>query len=590
MEWDQFLFKRISELVQWVRRPAADPQRQAAAVELETLKPRLTALARLLSGRAVNIHPAEREGGWRGDQWLLPSRYDRAATQTGNVDFFLFRIFFLYGQERLRHAFRGEEANGILQASACALLNADAVLAFLSNEFPGFDELHQRVKEDVMAGHDASDPAEPWLYGRWYRLDDDSWCKLDANADAASKNTVAVEKDSKDYSERQAPAREETELLIVDSEEQENYTLTHNFEKIETLDTFSGRWRDFDGSDDMDEHGEALQELDLRQLVRVDSPVHSVYRTEFIQSLGLIETADALHAGFHRCYDEWNFQQHGYRKGYCRVYPTFLKESLSGYAATTLSKHAGLARSMRRQAERYLTEHFVQQRLSWGDAPDLDAMVEAYLDRKAGITPSENLYQSRRKRGRDAAILVLTDTSLSTDGYSNNQRVLDLEKEALVLVADVWEKLGVRFQLDTFNSRTHNHCNYGTVKGFHESWQLCRDRIGAIGSSGYTRIGPALRHATYLLNQVRASSRWLLLLTDGKPNDYDRYEGQYGIQDVRQAIREAERDGVHVSAIAIEEAARFYLPQMFGKGGFELLRHPRQLPFALLNGYLRIVR
>ena len=73
----------------------------------------------------------------------------------------------------------------------------------------------------------------------------------------------------------------------------------------------------------MDEHGEALQELDLRQLVRVDSPVHSVYRTEFIQSLGLIETADALHAGFHRCYDEWNFQQHGYRKGYCRVYPTF---------------------------------------------------------------------------------------------------------------------------------------------------------------------------------------------------------------------------------------------------------------------------
>ena len=62
-----------------------------------------------------------------------------------------------------------------------------------------------------------------------------------------------------------------------------------------------------------------------------------------------------------------------------------------------------------------------------GDAPDLDAMVEAYLDRKAGITPSENLYQSRRKRGRDAAILVLTDTSLSTDGYSNNQRVLDLE-------------------------------------------------------------------------------------------------------------------------------------------------------------------
>jgi nitric oxide reductase NorD protein len=114
--------------------------------------------------------------------------------------------------------------------------------------------------------------------------------------------------------------------------------------------------------------------------------------------------------------------------------------------------------------------------------------------------------------------------------------------------------------------------------------------VGAIESGGYTRIGPAIRHATHILENVRSETKWLMLLTDGKPNDYDRYEGVYGIQDTRKAIREASRSNIHVTALAVDAEARYYLPQMFGNGGFEILRHPQQLPLALLNFYLKILK
>jgi len=125
------------------------------------------------------------------------------------------------------------------------------------------------------------------------------------------------------------------------------------------------------------------------------------------------------------------------------------------------------------------------------------------------------------------------------------------------------------------------------VTGWNDPWPIARDRLGAIAPQGYTRIGPALRHATAGLAAEPADHRILLFVSDGKPTDYDRYEGRYGIADIRQALREADRAGVHTHALAVDAVARDYLPPMFGPGNWDVLTHPEQLPEVLTTVYGR---
>lgn len=595
MEWDQLLFKRIYSLVRYIRSVKPDPVRKANSVSLDSINGRLSALARLLCGKAVHIVESEDVGGWKGDRFYFPSYYDRADSEVGNREYYLFRLFFLYGQSQLRQCWLDHNLHSFAESTEAAKENAAAVIELLSAEFPSFRKMFESVVQQeqhfiVQRNHPGEKQNDFFLYGKWYYVSPEELREFESFHQPVKRTTVAIEKDTADYTEKKGPGKEETEILLVDTEKQDEYTLTHNFEKIETLDTFSGRWRDFDGTDDLEEHSEALQELDLRQLVRVDNPVHSIYKTEFVNSIGLMATASSGTNSYHLKYDEWDSIQQRYRPGYCNVFPAFQQEKNPAYAHKVLEDKRSMLHTMLKHAERFITDYYIRKRMPWGDEPDLDAMVDAFHDRQAGYTPSENLYTSRRKRSKEISILVLTDSSLSTDGYTNNFRILDIEKEALILVSEIWEKLDVRFQLDTFSSRTHNHCTYQTVKAFHQTWPEARDRVGAIESGGYTRIGPAIRHAVHILENVRSETKWLMLLTDGKPNDYDRYEGVYGIRDTRKAIHEASCSNIHVTALAVDAEARYYLPQMFGNGGFEILRHPQQLPLALLNFYLKILK
>ena len=127
------------------------------------------------------------------------------------------------------------------------------------------------------------------------------------------------------------------------------------------------------------------------------------------------------------------------------------------------------------------------------------------------------------------------------------------------------------------------------IKAFAERYTASiRGRINAIKPGYYTRMGAAVRHATGLLGQQPAARRLLLLLTDGKPNDLDQYEGRYGIEDTRMALLEARREGLRPFCVTIDQEADDYLPYLFGKDGFVLIRHPEDLPRQLLLLYTRL--
>ena len=117
---------------------------------------------------------------------------------------------------------------------------------------------------------------------------------------------------------------------------------------------------------------------------------------------------------------------------------------------------------------------------------------------------------------------------------------------------------------------------------------VVRGRIAAIKPGYYTRMGAAVRYATDLLARQPANRRLLLLLTDGKPNDLDKYEGRHGIEDTRHAVAAARRLGLQPFCVTIDARANDYLPHLFGSNGYVVIRNPAELPKRLPMLYAQL--
>jgi len=224
---------------------------------------------------------------------------------------------------------------------------------------------------------------------------------------------------------------------------------------------------------------------------------------------------------------------------------------------------------------------------------DLDAYLRFSSERLAGVhTAAPGLYRDLRVGDRDLACLLLADLSLSTDAHINNdQRVIDVIRDSLFLFGESLMGTGDRFALYGFSSRKRDHVRFHTIKSFEEAYNAeVRGRIAAVKPGFYTRMGAAIRHASTLLIKQPANRRLLLIITDGKPNDLDHYEGRYGIEDTRQAIREAHRAGLQPFCVTIDQQAGEYLPHIFGSNGYIVIRKPAELPLRLPLLYAQLTR
>jgi nitric oxide reductase NorD protein len=92
-----------------------------------------------------------------------------------------------------------------------------------------------------------------------------------------------------------------------------------------------------------------------------------------------------------------------------------------------------------------------------------------------------------------------------------------------------------------------------------------------------------------LLGAQRTRYRLLLMLSDGKPNDVDEYEGRYGVEDTRQAVAEARLQGIVPFCLTVDREAPVYLPSIFGPGGYTLLRRPELLPAVLVDAVRKLM-
>lgn len=302
------------------------------------------------------------------------------------------------------------------------------------------------------------------------------------------------------------------------------------------------------------------------------------------------ESADDTALGAGVLLPEWDYKKNRLLPQHCRVQPMIALDA----EPIALPRHlANTARRIRRQFEALAPQRTWRRRQADGSEIDLDACIEHRVERvRGGATPQPWLHKALHARQRDLSCLLLADLSLSTDAYvSNDARVIDVIRDSLFLFSEALSATGDRFGLYGFSSLRRTNVRFHVIKEFADRYDdQVRGRIAAIKPGFYTRMGAALRHAGTLLARHAASQRLLLLLTDGKPNDVDQYEGRYGIEDTRQAIIELRRQGLHPFCVTIDRKAEAYLPHLFGHDGYALIHRPTDLPSRLLALYAGLTR
>lgn len=587
MELDQLLFKKIFDYFN--KRRGSEPENSAHAVALEEVNSRFIILSRALCGEPIEIFSSEREGGWKDNIFFLPKEVSLFDSPERNIQFYIFRIFYLSIQKELKLNWTHLESRSNTESQQQAIETSNIVLQKLFEEFPLLKGIHDELLGELTSIKEDQEQSEypdmSFFYGRWMK-NSEFYDKKEALKNVG--NTSFKANSVKPKTEMKARQADEVEVLTIDKKAQEDYTLTHNFEKVETIDEFNGVWRDFDGDDSLKEDSEALSDYNLKHMVRVDDPVHSVYQAEFSGNATIAESAEKNDEKFHYTYPEWDYSKREYKSEYCKVFPIQLKDTKPDYYKKTMVHNRSVLLKLRKIFARLNNDYEQVRRQTSGEHIDIDAVTDMFADIKAKHTPDDKVYFTKRKRKKELSLLFLLDLSLSSDGYAKGNRIIDIEKQVSILFGEVLNEYFVDFQIDGFYSKTRNNTSYITLKSFDEPWQKAKLKIGAVQPQGYTRIGPALRHASALLKKRDMRKKWLILLSDGKPNDYDRYEGQYGIQDIKQALREMKGDSINNYAVAIEEQAKYYLPQMFGNNHYNILSSPVEMINSLTKLYKRI--
>lgn len=283
-------------------------------------------------------------------------------------------------------------------------------------------------------------------------------------------------------------------------------------------------------------------------------------------------------------YNEWDFQRQHYRKLWCAVREKTVTPVEDDFYQNTLNKYHTLIGHLRRTFEAMRDEDRLLKRQVHGDDIDLDALVESLADSRDGSEMSDRLFTRMHRMERNIAVVFMVDMSGSTKGWIN-----DAERESLILLAEALETLGDRYAIYGFSGMARKRCEIYRIKEFTEPYNdEVRGRISGIRPQDYTRMGFAIRHLSRLLNEIEARTRVLITISDGKPDDYDGYRGEYGIEDTRRALLEARRDGIHPYCITIDKEARDYLPHLYGPAGYTVIEKVSDLPYKVSDIYRRL--
>ncbi|MEO8041690.1 MAG: VWA domain-containing protein [Acidobacteriota bacterium] len=299
-------------------------------------------------------------------------------------------------------------------------------------------------------------------------------------------------------------------------------------------------------------------------------------------------------------YDEWDRELNDYRVGWSRVIEKKVKQGDRNFVELTRSRYRGVISSIRHQFQLMKPENLTRvNREIDGEDYDLNALVEFVIDRKADGRQSENIYTKRLRKQRDVAVSILLDQSSSTartitrnplQPYTYpGRRIIEIEKEGLVLMSEALEAVGDVYSINGFTSEGRRNVKFYVVKDFDEKYsEEIERRIGGITFQNNTRLGAAIRHAAHKLLAQDARTKLLIILTDGRPYDHDYGDARYAREDVREALTEAKTSGITPFCITIDRESEAELKDLYGDVGYTIIDDVLSLPERMPNIYRRL--
>lgn len=351
-------------------------------------------------------------------------------------------------------------------------------------------------------------------------------------------------------------------------------------------------------------------------------------------------------------YDEWDYHRGTYLRGWCRLYEERLHAGEDVDSQVLLDAVRPFAKAVRQRFEQVRPGGYLRvKKTPDGDELDLDAIIETRADIRTGASPDERVYSRRERLRRDVAAAFLVDLSASTDDIvpedrdeggrdtataqdirdpyfdedddydfaarmaaeAAKRRVINIQREAVLLMATALEGLGDRYGVYGFSGYGRDGVEFYVAKEFDEPFdQRTLDAIAAMKPKRSTRMGPAVRHAVTKLESAGSALKVLMIVSDGFPQDHDygphRGKHEYGVQDTAKALREAEAKGVETFCVTVDcsagrsaptrsagarlpaEGSHDYLRRMCPDHRYMVISETGALPEALQKAYRQLTR
>jgi nitric oxide reductase NorD protein len=308
-----------------------------------------------------------------------------------------------------------------------------------------------------------------------------------------------------------------------------------------------------------------------------------------------LETGDEAYS-----YDEWDRELSDYRVGWSRVIEKKVKKGDRNFVELARSRYRGVISSIRHQFQLMKPENLTRvNRELDGEDYDLNAVVDFVIDRKADGRQAENIYTKRLRKQRDVAVSILLDQSSSTartitrnplQPYTHpGRRIIEIEKEGLVLMSEALEAVGDVYSINGFTSEGRRNVKFYVVKDFSEKYSdEVERRIGGITFQNNTRLGAAIRHASAKLLIQDARTKLLIILTDGRPYDHDYGDARYAREDVREALTKAKVTGITPFCITVDRESETELRELYGDVGYTIIDDVLSLPERMPSIYRRL--
>ena len=286
--------------------------------------------------------------------------------------------------------------------------------------------------------------------------------------------------------------------------------------------------------------------------------------------------------------DEWDYRIDDYLINYVRIKPQVTVNITPLELPKKLNK---TVKKIQGELDLLQLDRIKNDRLPYGDEINLNTWIE-YKGHQNKSSHHQNFYTSFEKKTRDMSTLILADVSLSTEGgITQDIRIIDVIKDSIMVLGEALEKLQDRFAIYSFSSLQNKRVYFNIIKNFKDRYDpLIRGRIDAMQPFYYTRLGAAIRESSKILEKQKSANKLLLIISDGKPNDEDRYDGRYGIEDTKKAIEEVKKKGITPFCITIDLEAKEYLNYLFGRNGYAVVRDGLKLPKIVPEIYINLTK